>query len=144
MVDYSADIRWRILLIHYIFPLVLYTMVIVFFSFDEAVTNVIFGALLVGAFVLNLTVPRRKYLYSFDPLSGGLEISYYTVLLKRKVVQVPADLLSGIGSIQTDPFTQCPTLRIKVGDRWHKYTILSKGLKDAARLFFSSANAGIL
>lgn len=125
---------------HYIFPLVVYTMVIVFFSFEDIVTNVIFGALLVLAFVLNLTFPRRKYMYSFDPLNGGLEISYYTVLLKRKVVQVPAGQLTGIGTIQTDPFTQCPVLRIKVGDHWHKYTILGKGLRDAAKLFFSSAN----
>lgn len=134
----------RILLVHYIFPVVLYTLVLVFFSFEDTWANVLFGSLLVVAFVLSLAFSRRKYLYSFDLLSGGLEISYYNVFLKRRVVQVPAEQLAGIGWLQVDPITQCPTLKVRVGNKWQGFSILSKGLRNAARLFFSAANAGIM
>lgn len=144
MVDYSSDIRMRILLVHYIFPAVLYTTVMVFFSFDDALTNVLFGSLLVLAFGLSLALSRRKYLYSFDLLNGGLEVSYYNVFLKRRVVQVPAEELAGIGRLQVDPITQCPTLKVKVDNKWQGFSILSKGLRDATRLFFHAANAGIM
>ena len=144
MVDYSADIRWRILLVHYIFPVVLYTLVMVFVSFDDALSNVIFGSLLVVAFALSLALSRRKYLYSFDPLNDGLEVSYYNVFLQRRVVQVPASELAGIGWLQVDPITQCPTLKVRVGNKWQGFSILSKGLRDATRLFFHAANVGIM
>lgn len=144
MVDYSSDIRMRILLVHYIFPAVLYTMVILFFSFEDALANVLFGSLLVVAFILSLALSRRKYLYSFDLLNGGLEICYFNVCLKRKVVQVPAEQLAGLGWLQVDPITQCPTLKVKVDNKWQGFSILCKGLRDATRLFFHAANAGIM
>lgn len=134
----------RILLVHYIFPVVLYTMVMLFFSFEDTLSNVIFGSLLVLAFVLNLVLTRRKYLYSFDLINDGLEISYFNVFLQRRVVQVPAGQLAGIGWLQVDPITQCPTLKVRVSNKWQGFSILSKGLRNAARLFFSAANAGIM
>lgn len=134
----------RILLVHYIFPAVLYTLVLVFLSFEDALANVIFGSLLVLAFGLSLALTRRKYLYSFDLVNGGLEISYYNVFLRRRVVQVSAGELAGIGWVQIDPITQCPTLKVRVADKWQGFSILSKGLRDAARLFFRAANVGIM
>lgn len=144
MVDYSSDIRFRIILVHYIVPLVMYTIAMVCFSFDETLTNVIFGAFLLLAFVLKLSLSRGKYLYAFDYSAGAFEIGYYNIFLKRKVVHVSADQLEGIATHQTDPLTQWPTLKLKVGNRWQKYLILSKGLRNAARLFFSAANAGMM
>jgi hypothetical protein len=73
-----------------------------------------------------------------------LEISYFNVFLQRKTVQVPASELAGIGRLQVDPITQCPTLKVKVDNKWQGFSILSKGLRDAARLFFHAANASLL
>jgi hypothetical protein len=144
MVNYSSDIKVRILLVHYILPLVMFTIAVTCFSFEDTLTNVVFGSLVALAFVLNLSLSRRRYLYSFDPLSGGLEISYFNVFLQRKTVQVPASELAGIGRLQVDPITQCPTLKVKVDNKWQGFSILSKGLRDAARLFFHAANASLL
>lgn len=142
MVDYSSDIRSRIILVHYIVPLVMYAIAMVCFSFDDALTNVLFGAFLLLAFVLKLSLSRGKYLYSFDYSTGTFEIGYYNIFLKRKVVHVSADQLEGIATHQTDPLTQWPTLKLKVDNRWQKYLILSKGLRNAARLFFSTVHIG--
>lgn len=142
MVDYSSDIRFRIILVHYIVPMVMYTIAMVCFSFDDTITNVVFGAFLLLAFGLKLSLSRGKYLYSFDYSAGTFEIGYYNIFLKRKVVQVSADQVEGITTHQTDPLTQWPTLKIRVGNKWQKYLILSKGLRNAARLFFSTVSIG--
>lgn len=144
MVNHSSIVKRHIILLNYVVPFSAYIVFFVVFSFDSFLTNAIYILLLAIGFVITLSINKRKYLYAFSVLGNAIEINYYNVFLKSKVVHIPLVQLTAIETTKANPIAQYPcALNLKTGDKWEEYPIVSKELKNEVKRFLASADIGL-
>lgn len=141
MIDHSPDIKMRIIILHYIVPLIIYFVSFFAFSFKETIMNVIFAVLLAFVFSIILLMSKKKYLSSLSFNTGSLEIKYYTVFLNQKSSNLPLQLIQNLETKKPNVLAQYPcSLKIKYNERWLEYPILTQKLNEDVKEKLKIAN----